>query len=143
MRCPTCKNDDSLRPWEGVETIMAVEVRARGQRCESCGETLFTGLEIDRQFDEVARGIAQRGIRSAEEFKFVRKATGYRAADAAELLDVRPETISRWERGEADIPRAAKYAVGQLLLAPEATRKALEALAAPAPTPGASSRPAG
>lgn len=130
MRCPTCKNEDTLRPWEGSETILGVEIQARGQRCESCGEKLFTGLEVDRQFDEVARAVARRGIRTAEEFKFVRKATGYRAADVAELLDVRPETISRWERGEADIPRAALYVVTQLLLSPEPTRKALETLAA-------------
>jgi putative zinc finger/helix-turn-helix YgiT family protein len=119
-----------------------VEVQVRGQRCSSCDETLFTGLEVDRQFGEVARVIAQRGIRTADELKFVRKATGFRAAEVAELLDVRPETISRWERGEAEIPRAAVYVVSQLLLAPEATRKALEALAEPAPA-GASSTPAG
>lgn len=129
MRCPTCKNQDTLRPWEGPETILDVEVQARGQRCSSCGETLFTGLELDRKYDEVARAIVARGIRTGEEFKWVRKATGYRAADVAELLDVRAETISRWERGEADIPRAAAYALGQLLLAPEPTRKALETLA--------------
>jgi putative zinc finger/helix-turn-helix YgiT family protein len=129
MRCPQCKKEDTLRPWEGTTTIRGVEVHARGQRCNSCGETLYTGLEVDRQFDEVARVIVARGIRDGSEFQFVRKATKFRAADLAELLDVRPETISRWERGEAEIPRAAKYALGQLLLAPEATRKALETLA--------------
>lgn len=136
MRCPTCKNEDTLRPWEAPETIMGVEVRARGQRCSSCGETVFTGLEIDRQNAEVARGIVARGIRTGEEFKWVRKAAGYRAADIAELLDVRPETISRWERGEAAIPRAAVYTVSQLLVEPEATRRELEKLGAPAAAAG-------
>lgn len=140
MRCPTCKKLDTFQPWEGQEVVRGVEIRARGQRCSSCGETLYTGLEIDRQFAEVARAIVARGIRDGDEFKFVRKAAGYRAADVAELLDVRPETISRWERGEAEIPRAAVYVVGQLLLAPEATRKALEVLAVSA---GATPTPAG
>lgn len=130
MRCPQCKKEDTLRPWEGTTVIRGVEVHARGQRCDSCGERLYTGLEVDRQFDEVARAIVARGIRDGSEFQFVRKATGFRAADVAELLDVRPETVSRWERGEAEIPRAAVYALGQLFLAPEATRKALETLAA-------------
>jgi putative zinc finger/helix-turn-helix YgiT family protein len=132
MRCPSCKKEDTLQPWEGQQIIRGVEIQARGQRCSSCGETLYTGLEVDRQFDEVARAIVARGIRSGDEFKFVRKATGFRAADLAELLDVRAETISRWERGEAELPRAAVYALGQLLLAPDETRRALETLASAA-----------
>jgi putative zinc finger/helix-turn-helix YgiT family protein len=115
MRCPACKNEDSLRSWEGPEIIMGVEIQARGQRCESCGERLFTGLEVDRQFDEVARAIVARGLRTGAELRWVRKAAGFRAADVAELLDVRPETISRWERGEADMPRAAVFVVSQAI----------------------------
>lgn len=128
-----------MRQWEGPATIRGVEVQARGQRCDSCGETLFSGLEVERQFDEVAREIVARGIRDGDEFKFVRKATPFRAADVAELLGVRPETVSRWERSEVEIPRAAIYALGQLLLAPESTRKALEtigAATAASPIPG-------
>lgn len=133
MRCPNCKQEDTLQPWEGPEVIRGVEIVARGQRCSSCGERLYSGLEVDRQFDEVARAIVARGIRDGSEYQFVRKATGFRASDVAELLGVRPETISRWERGEAEIPRAAAYALGQLLIAPEPTRKALETLAAVSP----------
>ena len=130
MRCPQCRKEDTLQPWEGSTTIRGVDVQARGQRCAACGETLFSGLEVDRQFDEVAKAIVDRGIRDGDEFKFVRKATPFRAADVAELLGVRPETVSRWERNEVEIPRAAIYALGQLLLAPDATRKALETIGA-------------
>lgn len=120
-----------MSPWEGTSTVRDIEVQARGQRCNACGETVFSGLEVDRQFDEAARAIVERGIRDGEEFAFVRKATKYRAADVAELLDVRPETVSRWERGEAEVPRAARFSLGQLLLEPDRTRRALEAFAGP------------
>jgi transcriptional regulator with XRE-family HTH domain len=37
----------------------------------------------------------------------MRKSIGMRAADLAELLDVTPETVSRWETGKLDVTRAA------------------------------------
>jgi putative zinc finger/helix-turn-helix YgiT family protein len=130
MRCTSCKEESTLHSWEGQEVIRGVEILARGQRCSSCGETLCSGLEMERKLAAVARAIVARGIRNGDEFKFVRKATRFRAADLAELLGVRPETISRWERGEVEVPRTAVFTLGQLLVAPEATRKTLEVLAA-------------
>jgi transcriptional regulator with XRE-family HTH domain len=60
----------------------------------------------------------------------VRKAAGFRAVEIAALFNVRPETVSRWERGESEIPRTAAFALGQLYAHPRLTRQGFEALGA-------------
>lgn len=39
--------------------------------------------------------------------------------------------VSRWERGEVEIPRTAAYALGELFAHPKLTRQRLEAFAQP------------
>lgn len=50
-----------------------------------------------------------------EELRFARKALSLRQVDLADLLDVRGETVSRWETGAEDFPRQAQLAVLALL----------------------------
>jgi DNA-binding transcriptional regulator YiaG len=50
-----------------------------------------------------------------EELRFSRKALSLRQLDLAELLDVRSETVSRWETGAEEFPRQAQLAVLALL----------------------------
>ena len=128
MECPTCKN--ALRPWEGPVIRLGVEIAARGQRCSSCEETLFDYDEVGRQDALVADALVARGVRTGEEFVFVRKSAGLKAVEVAELFGVRPETVWRWEHGETELPRTAAFALGQLYQHPKLTRQSFEALAA-------------
>ncbi|HWO22456.1 MAG TPA: type II TA system antitoxin MqsA family protein [Kofleriaceae bacterium] len=129
MHCPSCKKD-ALRDWAGRITRMGLEIAAHGQRCSACGETLFDDEEAGRQEQELAAALVERGVRTGAEFALVRKAAGLRGVDVAELFGVRPETVSRWEHGESEIPRTAAFAVGQLFQHPKLTRQSFEALAA-------------
>jgi DNA-binding transcriptional regulator YiaG len=131
MRCPTCNKDNTLRPWEGLTTVMGVEIEGRGQRCRSCGEILIELTERGRQERLAAERLVARGIRSGVEFKFVRKLAGLRANEVADMFGVRKETVSRRERGEVEIPRTAAYALGELFAHPKLTRQRLEAFAQP------------
>jgi transcriptional regulator with XRE-family HTH domain len=70
-------------------------------------------------------------IHSDVEFKFVRKLAGLRANEVADMFGVRKETVSRWQRGEVEIPRPAAYALGELFAHPKLTRQRLAALAQP------------
>ena len=117
MQCPTCKKD-MLRPWKGMITRMGLDFEATGRQCGSCGETILEGDEVQRQEREIATVLVHRGVRTAAEFKFVRKMAGFRANEIAERLGVRPETVSRWERCEAEIPRSAAFALGELFERP-------------------------
>lgn len=127
--CPTCNRTGTFRPWRGTLTSFGVEHPATGRRCKACGEIVFTGEQVDRAQRALAAGLVQRGIRAGNEFKLVRKIAGYQAAVIAAMLDVRPETISRWECGEIELPRLAAYVLGELFAHPRITRQKLEALA--------------
>jgi putative zinc finger/helix-turn-helix YgiT family protein len=137
MRCPTCKKEDTIAPWEGLFPVREFEIEARGQRCRSCGELLIMLTEFGRLEHIAAQRIVARGIRTGSEFKFVRKRAGLQATEVAEMFGVRKETVSRWERDEVPIPRTAAYTLGALFEHPKLTRQRLEAFAEPD-----SSRPA-
>ena len=47
----------------------------------------------------IAAAIAADGPVAGETFSWMRRAAGLQAKFLAELLDVRPESVSRWERG--------------------------------------------
>lgn len=106
MYCPSCKKD-ALRAWEGDITRWGIQIRARGRRCLACGETLLSHEEIGHQERELSAGLIKRGLLGGAEFAFVRKATGFRIVEIANLLGVRPEIVRGWERGAQDVPRAA------------------------------------
>jgi putative zinc finger/helix-turn-helix YgiT family protein len=131
MRCPTCKKENSFRPWKGMTPVMGFELEGRGQCCKACGEILMNLTELGRQERIAAERLVARGIRSGVEFKFVRKVVGFRANEVADMFGVRKETVSRWERGEVAIPRTAAYALGALFEHPKLTRQRLEAFAQP------------
>jgi putative zinc finger/helix-turn-helix YgiT family protein len=129
MRCPSCKKPDSFRPWKGTIDIMGIELRARGERCKACGETLFDAEEAQRHDRATADALVERGIHSGRELQLVRKAAGLKATELAEILGVTAETVSRWERDKIEVPRATAYIVAELYEHPRRTRQKLEALA--------------
>jgi len=63
----------------------------------------------------IAATIAE-GPPSGEGFAFIRKALGLTATRLGELLDVRAETISRWENEASSFDRATWLALGDLAL---------------------------
>ena len=83
--------------------------------CESCGESYFEDDDV-ASFDlRVAVKLAESGIAAAEALKFMRKVTGLNGKEFAELLEVRPETVSRWEKDKRPIDRATYAVIRQLL----------------------------
>ena len=129
MNCPSCNKEGTLRSWDGTTTVMGMAVEAKGQRCKACGEILIGLADRGRQERLAAERLVARGIRSGVEFKFVRKVAGLRANEVADLFGVRKETVSRWERGEVEVPRIAAYTLGALLEHPKQARQRLAAFA--------------
>jgi len=86
-----------------------------------------------------ARWLADDGARSAEAFRFMRKALGLQAVALAELLDSTPETISRWEHGKRPVDARAFALLGVMVADRIAgrndTRARLEALRSPSKVP--------
>ena len=105
MRCPLCKAAELERrdvshalDVDGIEFRGAVE----GDGCPACDEALVGHDEL-RRFDLlVADVLAQQAERRPERVRFMRRALGLKGVELARLLDVTPETVSRWEHGAAD-----------------------------------------
>lgn len=94
------------------------------------GERLV-GLEHAKAAELViATELALHGPVDGKSFRFMRGAIGMKSAELAELLGVRPETVSRWERSVVNVDRAAWMTLGGLVLervgAPVALRERLE-----------------
>jgi DNA-binding transcriptional regulator YiaG len=84
------------RKVAGATFVAQLSARA----CPKCQETYIDGPALERFDLLVAARLLEAGRHEAEVFRFARRALGLRAAELAKLLDVAPETISRWETGE-------------------------------------------
>ncbi len=127
MRCVKCKKTGKFRPWEGEMERFGVQYLGRGSQCE-CGEILFSLEQMKAMDKAVAGELAKRGISNGKELKFLRKEAGLTGQALAELLDVTPKTVSRWETGESSIPKTIAFTVMALVDQPKKTRRVLAAL---------------
>jgi DNA-binding XRE family transcriptional regulator len=118
-RCASCRSGDLRETKEAVEVRVPsspepLVVRVTGVsaiKCGGCGEVFLNGPDLGRA-ELLAGGEAMaRGLRDGGTFKFIRKALGLRASELGDLLDVSPETISRWENSH----RAAERSVWNTL----------------------------
>jgi DNA-binding transcriptional regulator YiaG len=85
------------------------------ERCDACGEVRLHGIVLERMDLWIADELARAGANTPAALRFMRKALGLRAADLAELLEVAPETLSRWENGKQEIDHRALALVGALV----------------------------
>lgn len=118
-RCPSCKQSD-LTEDMGREELQigghVFEAEFEVRRCAFCGEVVIKLDDWGRFEREIAGWLAKAGVLSGEVFRFMRKAVGLRAKELAELLDVTPETISRWEKEHRQPDRKAMMVLGDLVL---------------------------
>jgi DNA-binding transcriptional regulator YiaG len=136
-RCPTC----------GRTTFQAASYAARrdldgrrftgdvpARKCTSCGELLISGPGLGAFERAITLELVRGGDVGPEGFRWLRKAAGLKAVRLAELLDVTPMQVSRWENGRKPLERRAVALVSALALeqveGKSATRAVLEALAA-------------
>lgn len=141
-RCASCQTNDLREVRETVEvrvpsspTALVVRVTgASATRCGRCGEFFLDGADL-RRAELLAAGEAMaRGLRDGGTLKFVRKALGLRASELGDLLDVSPETISRWENGHRAAERSVWNTLADLVADKlRGTRTTLDRLAAPEP----------
>jgi putative zinc finger/helix-turn-helix YgiT family protein len=117
-KCPVCD--------KGRLTTRDVESRARVGRhtftaavpalvCAACGETLVTFAHAKELELAIAARLSEIGAANGAAFKYMRKALGLRAADLAGLLDVTPETVSRWETDRVPLDRRALASMAALV----------------------------
>jgi hypothetical protein len=73
-------------------------------RCVQCKECFFSLSVMKKLEDHMIRGLLRDGIRGPMGFVWLRKRVGLRIDSLAELLQVTPETIRKWEKRKRVIP---------------------------------------
>lgn len=91
------------------------EVTVPAQSCAKCAERYVHHDVLERADLVISAWLADHGVRTREAFRFMRKAIGMRAVDLATLLEVTPETVSRWERGALSVEPRAIALLGALV----------------------------
>lgn len=118
-RCPSCKGKEfqELRQKDEREVAgYTFGAELKVYQCLSCPESLFALSEVGKFDLEIAGWLARQGVLSGEAFRFMRKAIGLRAKEVAQLLDLTPETVSRWEKERRLPDRKAMMVMGTLVL---------------------------
>src|SRR5437773_3600547 len=119
MRCVECGNEQMVSGTERESRSVAGHTFVADMPayiCERCGESVIDYASLHCFNIAIAGKLAELGASSGEAFKFMRKAIGMKAAELAALLDVAPETVSRWETGQRDVDRGALVVLGALVL---------------------------
>jgi DNA-binding transcriptional regulator YiaG len=136
-KCPACGKTAfqpatyaARRDLDGRRFTADVPAR----KCASCGELLISGPGMAAFERAITLELARGGEVGPEGFRWLRRAAGLKAVRLAELLDVTPMQVSRWENGRKPLERRAVALVSALALEQiegrAATRAVLEALAA-------------
>lgn len=118
-RCTNC-GKTSLAAGEQPITLdvgeRSFDGLVAGWHCRSCGERSYDGQDLEAFEQLAAAWLAEHGVRTPEELKFMRKAVGIRAADLASLLGVTPETVSHWETGKHAADLAVRSEIAAIVL---------------------------
>jgi DNA-binding XRE family transcriptional regulator len=86
------------------------------EACTTCGERTVGGRELLAFDAAVAGELARNGASSPDALQFLRKSMALTAAELGELLELRPETISRIENGKMPADRRTVALLGGLTL---------------------------
>ena len=114
-----CKNEGLVEIEETDTRTVAgytFQMELEALSCPVCGETYFPLGEIGRFEKQIAVWLAEEGVSEGEAFLFMRKTLGLKAAELAELLDLAPETISRWEKGHRPPEKRSLSLVASMVL---------------------------
>lgn len=130
MQCTECGANGRFASVERDETVKVAGRTfvgaVRGVQCPHCEKVFVHGADLEDFELGVAAELAKDGPTKGEALKYMRKAgLAMRATDLARLLDVAPETLSRWETDALSIPRLAWATVSALVLERYAGRRAL------------------
>lgn len=87
------------------------------EKCQACGQICIQGHDMKLFELRIACELAKAGTRTAESFKYLRKALGMDHEGLAQLLDVPVEYVGYWEKGEWPVDPRAQAVLCSFVLA--------------------------
>lgn len=118
-RCPACESTDLHRKRVHLTRKVAGHAFTAllpAQVCGGCGEPYFAAADVTKMDIRVALELLAAGESSGKALRYIRKSIGLGSGELAALLDVRAETVSRWENGKRPIDRGSFAVLHQLAL---------------------------
>lgn len=117
-RCPNCgaaplESRVTTRKRHVAGHVFTAEMACRV--CTTCQTSYFDDRTVGHFDALVAARLLEAGVTEPDALRFLRKAIGLQGKEFAELLAVRPETVSRWEQGKRPIDRATYALLRQLV----------------------------
>ena len=117
--CPKCganKWTETLHPYRRDFDGRRFSAELPARSCTSCGEVLTSGPAGVKADRSITLALARSGEVGPQGFRWLRSAAGLEAKRLAELLNVSPGTVSRWENGKRALDRGAAALVCALAL---------------------------
>jgi len=94
----------------GLDTVTLMNVEIR--RCPECGEYEVDIPRMDELHRLIAQEVASKKARlTHHEVRLLRTYLGFSGVEFAAVLDVTPETVSRWETGKKQMSPVAERAL--------------------------------
>jgi len=116
MKCDACGapmksgRENFLYTACGLDTVTLMNVEVH--RCAECGEYEVGIPRIEELHRLIAQEVAAKEARlTPPEVRFLRKYLGFSGVDFAAVLDVSPETVSRWENGKKQMSSVSERAL--------------------------------
>jgi YgiT-type zinc finger domain-containing protein len=116
--CPSCGGSLSASRKRRSEAIGGRDfiVTVAAGSCRTCGSVFLENTSLERAEWAIACELARHGPINGSAFRYMRKTLALQATVVAGLLEVTPETISRWENGQRAVDKAAYVALGSVVL---------------------------
>lgn len=118
-RCVECGGSEmkATRSDERVKVAgRTFAAKIPATRCVKCGAKYLSHEAVGVLELAAAGELARHGEVPSEAFGFMRRTLGLKALELARLLDVTPETVSRWEHGKQPIDRGAAALLSAMVL---------------------------
>ncbi len=114
MKCPECNeaemkvtHRDHVYVESGLPNVVLLGLEFR--TCPNCGEEERVLPRLAQLHRLIAERVAEKEARlTGAEIRFLRKHLGWSGEDFAGVLDVRPETVSRWENEKETMSATAE-----------------------------------
>ena len=107
MRCPECRSEmeksrENYRYDESGLDVVLVSMDIL--RCKECGGSCVAIPSIESLHETIAGSLIRKNGRLVgPDIRFLRTFIGWSGRDLAREMGVKPETVSRWENGKAQI----------------------------------------
>lgn len=118
-RCVECKQVGLvITQQEETWTIAGHTFRANLEMlaCPACGESYCSAETLQRFEMQIATWFAQHGVNHGGALRLMRSVLGLKGVELAGLLDVAPETLSRWEKEHRPPDRKATALLASMVL---------------------------